>query len=262
MKQIIKSRIVTITLTVSLLFTGLSFLGVRAPISGGNVSALSLIPSNGAIPLNPIEDKPFISPEVLKSESAAIEGYVKAAIEYKNELEALSSSASPDSTRIGQVEAKLRTLRNRAPQFETAARSVVTKLKGAGKWSAELDTHFESRQGVSADFIAEVKREGGFRSYYEKTLLQLKKVSEDFDQDEKNLNGMKAKKVSLLMRVQSLLTPRVYAAVSLGSCGTCAQLALNIMLCFGLGGISGGLGCFGTLDTFRRLCGRVLSRCT
>lgn len=74
-------------------------------------------------------------------------------------------------------------LRDKFDSFLQKLESQITKIKTAKKWTNELDEAFEknaARLGVQSTVINRIKDKGGFRAYYDKSIVQAKPPKTDF----------------------------------------------------------------------------------
>ena len=225
MKQVSNFRAVASTSLAALLFIELSFFGVGAPTSAENEAMPPTPAEHAAEAISSTGDDPYASPDLLKNEAESMNKFGLLFADYLKQFEAVTDSKNPDPSRIAALESKLRDLRSRLPKFQSDARSFAAKLKGAGKWTKELDDYFEAaatRKGAPRESVEFVRKNGGARSLIEKGISSSAHLSAALDQDEKDLAELKGRKVSVLERIESLVVQSAHAGFSLSRAGNCA----------------------------------------
>lgn len=74
-------------------------------------------------------------------------------------------------------------LRDKFDTFLQKLESQITKIKNAKKWTRQLDEAFEknaAKLGVQSTVISRIKDKGGFRAYYDKSIIQAKPPKTEF----------------------------------------------------------------------------------
>ena len=193
------------------------------------------------------DDKPYIPPSLVKSESYAMAQFGKIFGKYEQaDCESLLSDAQPNGQRLKQCLTITKEMRDKFSSFTQAVGSFSSKIKNADKWTKELDEDFAQtavKRGIDSKFVNSVKQSGGFRSFYEKNLGTLNQLKGELDEEIKTLEKLQSKSVA---EERSSFAP-FFVAVSYkrGAAASlsCKSLAVKMVvayLAFGLWGTGGG----------------------
>lgn len=236
MKKTLNSRALVIGLTIALLCLVLGPFGVGAPTFAEKEAPATTLSINDPAITRTANDQPFLPADFAKSEAESINKFGLQVIDYRDHFETVSNATSPDATQLAAVERKLNDLKTKFPRFQSDARSLVTKLKSAGKWTKELDSYFEAAAAKNAppEFLDQVKAEGGLRSALDKQIAALHKFSDELDRDSLRLRDLKTRKVSWLHWADSLLVSTAHARIGRLSCDTCLTVFIVMATSCGL----------------------------
>jgi len=180
----------------------LTLSGAGAPILVDNKAAPAVLLDNESTPLALISQRTSTLADSLRSHLENLDKYASLAREYDNQVEALRGAAQPNLREIAAAEAKLEQLRIDLPKFQSEFRSVISKIKSAGKWTRNLDSSFETIAiRENRDLAQLVKERGGVRSVLEKLAAALGKLPAAIDESERNLSELKAKAVGTVDRL-------------------------------------------------------------
>ena len=141
----------------------------------------------------PQKSSPF---EMARNEAEGIGRFAQAFHDYDVDFQALKKKPRATAAEIAGVEKKANSVRTGLSAYRQNLNAFISKLKGAGKWTSEFDSHFEemaAKSGYSQALISEVKGAGGARATLEKGLAQVGDLSAEIEQDLKEIKGRGAK---------------------------------------------------------------------
>lgn len=142
---------------------------------------------------NTNDDKPFIPPNLVKTETSAITKYADDLDKYVTDCQRLKNSARLAGEQLKKCLTTLKDLRTRFDGFLQMQSSLMDRIKRDNKWTKDLDDEFEKnavKQGTSAELVADVKGKGGFRSYFQSVNRELKGSKTEFNDEIAELEEM------------------------------------------------------------------------
>lgn len=146
------------------------------------------------------DDKPFVPPSLVKTETDIMLQFGKKFGEYfAADCDSLINEARPDGQRLKKCLTITRDLRDRFGAFSQAVNSLPGKVKNAGKWTKELDEDFAQnavKRGVNSAIVDEANRNGGVRVFYEKNLGALNRLKSEMEAEIKTMESLQSKAVS------------------------------------------------------------------
>ena len=182
----------------------------------------------------PQRNSPF---EMARSEAEGITRFAQAFHDYDVDFQALKKKPRATVAEIAGVEKKANSVRIGISDYRQNLNAFISKLKGAGKWTSEFDSHFEemaAKSGYSQALISEVKGAGGARATLEKGLAQIGDFSMEIEQDLKEIRGRGSKASwfhgNLIQEAQAItgtLTCSVYRITII----TCTSICYSSQCC-------------------------------
>ncbi len=134
--------------------------------------------------------------DMIKSEAEGVQRFAELLKAYDVQFQALKKKANPTGNEASAVETKANEVRSAVSEYQRNLNSLISKLRGAGKWTAEFDSGFEevaAQSGVNATLLASIKAGGGPRATLERGLAGAGRLSTEIEQDLKDIKGRKAK---------------------------------------------------------------------
>ncbi len=134
--------------------------------------------------------------DLVRSEADAVLRFTHSLTDYHAQFEGLKKVIRPSGILIDAVETRALSIRSLVPGCVQNLGGFISKLKGAAKWTGDLDVHFErvaASNGLSSSFVNEVKQAGGARATLEKGLVEIGQLAVEIDQDLVQIRSMKGK---------------------------------------------------------------------
>lgn len=138
------------------------------------------------------QDKPFIPPTLIKTQSTALTDYANLLVKYDKNCESISENPKPSGSQLKSCLQIAKSLLEKFDGFTKSAASFESNLKGANKWTKELDADFEQnavKRGMDEKFASFVKQNGGFRALFEKSAGMFEEAKADLNREVKELES-------------------------------------------------------------------------
>ncbi len=132
--------------------------------------------------------------EYVRSEADGIVRFTQSLTDYYAQFQGLKKAIQPSAALISAVETRAQSVRGDIPACARNLSGFVSRLKSAGKWTKDLDIHFEqvaASNGLNSSFVSEIKQAGGARATLEKGLPDIGQLAAKIDQDLIQIRSMK-----------------------------------------------------------------------
>jgi hypothetical protein len=176
----------------------------------------------------------FLPADLGRTEAENMNRFASNVRGFYDQFQTLKKDSKPDTRQIDTAQAKLKEIKVQLPAFQSDLRSLVTKLKSAGKWTAELDSYFENtaiNNAQNREFVDFVKRKGGVRVVIEKCIGALGRFSTELDENERDLNGMKPSRIGSINRADLQIIPVSYAVQLIPTSSSCVIHTASSITC-------------------------------
>jgi hypothetical protein len=179
--------------------------------------------------------EPYVPKGFLASELASLSPMVDGLTQFNQRADALDNK-KPAKTDLDALEGGAERVRSAIPEYARAVSATISKLQGAGKWTAELDAFAEAQMkgpGGSPDLAKFVHAQGGSRALLQKAVSRVSALPQDLDTEVRE----QRKRGEPVALVDWFIAP-VHAAPSIsfgGSGSLCIHVVVKEDVCF-LGG--------------------------
>jgi hypothetical protein len=113
------------------------------------------------------QSEPYLSPDLLKAESRQAEAFGNALSQYLDQYSRLKKQTAVAAADLAQLQTTGQSVKAQLGSMQAAMREAISKLRGAGKWTPELDAFVEQQMrkgGASPAALQLIARGGGFRA--------------------------------------------------------------------------------------------------
>jgi hypothetical protein len=113
------------------------------------------------------QSEPYLSPDLLKAESGQAEPFGNALSQYLQQYSKLKKQTAVAPADLAQLQRTGESVKAQLGSMQVAMRGAISKLRGAGKWTPELDAFVEQQMrkaGASPAALQLIARGGGFRA--------------------------------------------------------------------------------------------------
>lgn len=146
------------------------------------------------------QEPPFIPESLIKSEAKLLVEYAALLQGYARDCESLKNEPRPNGEQLKRCVTVAKSLLDKLEAFRHIAERLREKIKGIGKWTAELDEDFIKngvRRGHDAKLVDYMRRNGGVRAVFDKNLGSLDQVKVGLREEIKILEELQKKFASV-----------------------------------------------------------------
>ncbi len=118
--------------------------------------------------------------------------YGRNALDYTNNCAEIVNQPKPSGSQIKRCLTIAKELRDSLPGFLGNTESITKKMRDDKKWNKDFDVLFSkeaAKSGVDSETLADIKKAGGFRAFYEKSIAEIKASKDDLDKEIKELES-------------------------------------------------------------------------
>jgi hypothetical protein len=125
--------------------------------------------------------------------------YGQLAAKYLVDCDDLDSQPRPSGAQLKRCLTIAKELRDKFTEFIATSDTLVKNIQNNKKWTKELDEQFEKiavKNGLDAETVRDVKQSGGFRTFYQTNINELKASKGAIDAEIKELEVQTNEKAS------------------------------------------------------------------
>jgi len=150
------------------------------------ISVLLLLPSAGLA--NVKAGSLHTPPSLVPVKDEVLDKYSQLAAKYLTDCADLDVSR-PSGEKLKRCLTIVKELRDKFDGLLQRLESITGKVKKEKRWTKELDDEFEKNaaKGGDSNLINQVKQQGGFRAFYQKSITELKGSKPKFDAEVEEL---------------------------------------------------------------------------
>lgn len=129
---------------------------------------------------------------VTREDVRGTEALVRALHSFAKRADQLQRKSQASKSEIDALAADAESVKRTVPQFQRAASNVVNKLKGAGKWTPELDAFVADGFKANPEALRALRSAGGARALLQGASPTAAGLARKLDDDVKALRGKSA----------------------------------------------------------------------